>query len=338
MRTIPGPGSSTRRATTMAAVVGRSYGSPDLLEVETVDRPTVDARGVLVQVRAAGVDQGVWHTVTGLPYGIRGAGFGLLKPKSPVPGFDVAGVVSAVGREVTRFQVGDEVFGTCIGAYAQYAAAQESSLVRRPPNVTFEQAAAAPSSAMAALQALRDVGRVAAGQRVLIIGAGGGVGTFAVQLATGFGAHVTGVCSTSKVDLVRSIGAGDVIDYTREDITARPRSYDVILDTGGDRTISQLRTALTPTGTLVIVGGEGGGRVLGLSRQLRAMALSPLVQQRLGTVFSATRLPDLALVAQMLADGRVVSVVDRTFTLREVPEAIRYLRAGRARGKVVIAV
>lgn len=323
-------------ATTMRAVVGRSYGSPDLLAVETVDRPKVGDGDVLVRVRAAGLDQGVWHTVTGLPYGIRAAGFGLRAPKNPVPGLDVAGTVAAVGRDVKRFGIGDAVLGTATGGYAEYATASESSLVPKPPNVTFEEAAATPSSATAALQALRDTGRVRAGQRVLVIGAGGGVGTFAVQLATAFGAEVTGVCSTSKVDLVRSIGAQDVIDYTREDITDRAHRYDVVIDTGGDRSVARLRAALSPTGTLVIVGGEGGGQVLGLSRQVRAMALSPFVRQRLGVIFSNSRRTDLDLLAAMLEDGRVVPVVDRTFTLDEVPEAIRYLRAGRARGKAVI--
>lgn len=323
-------------ATTMRAVVARSYGSPDLLAVETVDRPTAGNGDVLVRVRAAGLDQGVWHTVTGLPYGIRAAGFGLRAPKNPIPGLDVAGTVAAVGRDVTRFGIGDAVFGTGSGGYAEYATAPESNLALKPPNVTFEEAAATPSSATAALQALRDTGRVQAGQRVLVIGAGGGVGTFAVQLATAFGAEVTGVCSTSKVDLVRSIGAQDVIDYTREDITDRAHRYDVVIDTGGDRSVAQLRAALSPTGTLVIVGGEGGGQVLGLSRQLRAMALSPFVRQRLGVIFSSSRRTDLDLLAAMLADGRVIPVVDRTFILDEVPEAIRYLRAGRARGKAVI--
>ena len=325
-------------ATTMRAVVGRSYGSPDLLAVETVDRPAVGDGEVLVRVRAAGLDQGVWHTVTGLPYGIRAAGFGLRAPKNPVPGLDVAGTVAAVGRVVTRFQIGDAVFGTGTGSYAEYATAPESSLAAKPQNVTFEEAAATPSSATAALQALRDVGHVQGGQRVLVIGAGGGVGTFAVQLAAASGATVTGVCSTSKVDLVRSIGAHDVIDYTREDIADRPYRYDVVIDTGGDRSVAQLRAALTPTGTLVIVGGEGGGQVLGLSRQLQAITLSPFVRQRLGVVFSSPCRTDLELLAAMLADGRVVPVVDRTFTLDEVPEAIRHLRAGRARGKVVIVV
>ena len=341
MRTTPistqSPGSNPAPpAATMRAVVGRSYGSPDLLAVETVDRPAVGDGDVLVRVRAAGLDQGVWHTVTGLPYGIRAAGFGLRAPKNPVPGLDVAGTVAAVGRDVTRFRIGDAVFGTGTGSYAEYATAPESSLVAKPSNVTFEEAAATPSSATAALQALRDVGRVRAGQRVLVIGAGGGVGTFAVQLATASGATVTGVCSTSKVDLVRSLGAHDVIDYTHEDIADPPYRYDLVIDTGGDRSVAQLRAALTPTGTLVIVGGEGGGQVLGLSRQLQAIALSPFVRQRLRVVFSSPRRTDLELLAAMLADGRVVPVVDRTFTLDEVPEAIRHLRAGRARGKVVI--
>jgi NADPH:quinone reductase-like Zn-dependent oxidoreductase len=322
----------------MRAVVGRTYGSPDLLRLDSINRPAVGDGEVLVRVHAAGLDQGVWHTVTGLPYGVRAAGFGLLRPKTPVPGCDVAGVVESVGSAVTRFRVGDEVFGTCAGSFAEYASTAQDRLALKPTTMSFEQAAAVPTSGFAALQALRDVGKVQAGQHVLVIGAGGGVGTFAVQLAKAFGAEVTGVCSTSKVDLVRSLGADHMIDYTVEDFPDRPDGYDVIIDTGGDRSLAHLRKALTPPGTLVIVGGEGGGQLLGLSRQLRAMTLSPLVRHTLAVIFSSPRRGDLGFLTELLAAGELVPAVDRTFPLSEVPEAVRYMRAGRARGKVVITV
>lgn len=327
-----------QKATTMRAVVGRTYGSSDLLRIDSIRKPVVGDGDVLVRVRAAGLDQGVWHTVTGLPYGLRAAGFGLLKPKTPVQGCDVAGVVESVGSAVTRFRVGDEVFGACAGAFAEYASTAENRLALKPTTISFEQAAGVPSSGFAALQGLRDIGKVQTGQHVVVIGAGGGVGTFAVQLAKALGAQVTGVCSTSKVALVRSIGADHVIDYTAEDLADRPTRYDIILDTGGDRSLAHPREALTPVGSLVIVGGEGGGQLLGLSRQLRAMALSPFVRQSLAVIFSSPRCEDLGFLTKLLAAGEVVPAVDRTFPLWEVPEAVRYLRAGRARGKVVITV
>ena len=328
----------TRHRPTMRAVVGRAYGSSDLLTLDSIGKPAGGDGDVLVRVHAAGLDQGVWHTVSGLPYGVRAAGFGLLKPKTPVPGCDVAGIVESVGSRVTQFRVGDEVFGTCPGAFAEYTSTAEGRLARKPTTISFEQAAAVPSSGIAALQGLRDIGKVHAGQHVLVIGAGGGVGTLAVQLATAFGAEVTGVCSTSKVALVRSLGADHVIDYTEQDLADRPARYDLVLDTGGDRSLASLRRVLMPAGTLVIAGGEGGGQLLGLSRQLRAMALSPFVRQSLAVVFSSPTSDDLALLTELLAAGTVVPAVDRTFPLPEVPAAIRYLRAGRARGKVVITV
>jgi NADPH:quinone reductase-like Zn-dependent oxidoreductase len=321
------------------AIVQDTYGSPDVLELMEIEKPVTGADEVLVQVHAAGVDQGVWHLMAGLPYLIRIAGFGLRAPKNPVRGYDVAGRVEAVGAKVTRFQPGDEVFGTCRGSFAEYACARADRLAPKPANVTFEQAAAVPISGYAALQAVRDQGKVEAGQRVLIIGAGGGVGTFAVQLAKAFGAEATGVCSTSKVELVRSIGADRVIDYTREDFADGRSRYDVILDIAGNRSLSHLRRALARDGTLVIVGGEGGGRWLGgIDRQLRASVLSPFVSQKLGTWISTEREEDLEALRELLEAGKVTPVVDRTFPLSEVPEAIRYLRDGRARGKVVITV
>jgi NADPH:quinone reductase-like Zn-dependent oxidoreductase len=323
----------------MKAIVQDTYGSPDVLQLREIDTPVVGDDEVLVRVHAAGVDQGVWHLTAGLPYLMRIAGFGLRAPKNPVRGYDVAGRVEAVGENVTRFQPGDEVFGTCRGSFAEYACARADRLAPKPANLTFEQAAAVPISGYAALQAVRDRGKVRPGQRVLIIGAGGGVGTFAVQLAKAFGADVTGVCSTTKMELVRSIGADRVIDYTREDFADGRNRYDVILDIAGNRSLSHLRRGLAPAGTLVIVGGEGGGRWFGgVDRQLRAHVLSPFVRQKLGTWISTERKEDLEALHELLEAGKVTPVVDRTFPLSEVPEAIRYLRDGRAHGKVVITV
>jgi NADPH:quinone reductase-like Zn-dependent oxidoreductase len=323
----------------MKAIVQDTYGPPDVLQLREIDMPTIGGDEVLVRVHAAGVDQGVWHLMAGLPYLIRIAGFGLRAPKNPVRGYDVAGRVEAVGENVTRFQPGDEVFGTCRGSFAEYASAQDDRLAPKPANLSFEQAAAVPISGYAALQAVRDQGKVRPGQRVLIIGAGGGVGTFAVQLANAYGAEVTGVSSTSKTDLVRSIGADHVIDYTQEDFADGRNRYDVILDIAGNRSLSHLRLALAPEGTLVIVGGEGGGRWLGGNdRQLRAQVLSPFVRQKLGTFISKERKEDLEELRELLEAGKVIPVLDRTFALSEVPEAIRYLRDGRAQGKVVITV
>ncbi|MEU9012568.1 NAD(P)-dependent alcohol dehydrogenase [Streptomyces sp. NPDC048479] len=323
----------------MKAIVRETYRSPDGLELKEIDKPVVGDDDVLVRVHAAGVDQGVWHLVTGLPYLLRIVGFGLRRPKTRVPGLDVAGRVEAVGRNVSRFQPGDEVFGTCAGSYAEYACAHQDKFAPKPANVTFEQAAAVPSSAFAALQGLRRSAQVQAGQKVLVIGAGGGVGTFAVQLAKEFGASVTGVCSTKKTDLVRSIGADDVIDYTREDFADGPRRYDLILDTAGGRSLAHLRRTLDPRGSLVIVGSEGGGRwVQGVDRALRAAMLSPFVSQRLRMLVSTENQEDLQLLGKLIEAGKLTPIVDRTYSLSEVPKAIQYLRAGHACGKVVITV
>jgi NADPH:quinone reductase-like Zn-dependent oxidoreductase len=323
---------------TMKAIVHHTYGPIEVLRLAEIAKPVAGDDEVLVRVRAAGVDQGVWHLMAGMPYAMRLAGFGLRAPKNPLLGYDVAGRVEAVGAHVTAFRTGDGVFGTCRGSFAEYAAARADRLVHKPGNLTFEQAAAVPISGYAALQAVRDHGNVEAGQRVLIIGAGGGVGTFAVQIATARGAEVTGVCSTGKVELVRSIGADHVIDYTREDFADGRDRYDVILDIAGNRSLSHLRRALTPRGTLVIVGAEDAGNWLGVRRQLRAAALSPVVRQKLGTFISKERKQDLEELRKLLEAGTITPVVDRTFPLDEVPEAIRYLRGGRARGKIVITV
>ena len=322
----------------MKAIVRDGYGSVDVLRLAEIDPPAVGESEVLVRVHAAGVDQGVWHLMTGTPYVMRLAGFGLRAPKNPGLGYDVAGRVEAVGAQVTGFRPGDDVFGTCRGSFAEYAVARADRLASKPGDVSFEQAAAVPISGYAALQAVREHGGVRAGRRVLIIGAGGGVGTFAVQLAKAYGAEVTGVCSTAKTELVRSIGADQVIDYTREDFTDGRNRYDVILDIAGNRSLSQLRRALTPRGTLVIVGGEDAGNWLGVRRQLRAAALSPFVGQKLGTFISKERGQDLEELRKLLEAGTIRPIVDRTFPLDEVPEAIRYLRDGRARGKIVITV
>jgi NADPH:quinone reductase-like Zn-dependent oxidoreductase len=323
----------------MKAIVQDTYGSPDVLELRDIDKPGIGDDEVLVRVHAAGVDRGAWHFMTGLPYLMRIAGFGLRAPKNPVLGREVAGVVEAVGKDVTRFQRGDEVFGIGEGTFAEYALAREDKLAPRPANLTFEQAAVVAISGLTALQGLRDHGRVEPGQEVLIIGASGGVGTFAVQIAKAFGAHVTGVCSTTKVDMVRSIGADHVIDYTREDFAEGEQRYDLILDIGGNSSLARLRRALTPQGTLVITGGEGGGRWLGgTDRQIRALMLSPFVGQKLGTFISKENHEDMIVLKELIESGKLTPVIDRTYPLAEVPEAIRYLQEGHAQGKVVITV
>jgi NADPH:quinone reductase-like Zn-dependent oxidoreductase len=323
----------------MKAILHDTYGSADVLELRDVDRPEIADDEVLVRVHAAGVDRGVWHVMTGLPYPIRLAGYGLRAPKNPVLGMDVAGVVEAVGNDVTRFQPGDEVFGIGKGAFAEYTRAPERKLAPKPANLTLEQAAVVAVSGLPALQGLRDHGKVRAGQKVLIIGASGGVGTYAVQLAKAFGAEVSGVCTTTKVDMVRSIGADHVIDHTHADFAEGKQRYDVILDIGGNSSLSRLRRALTPKGTLVIAGGETDGRWLGGSdRQIRALLLSRFVGQKLGTFISRENHEDMTVLKELIEAGKVTPVIDRTYPLSEVPEAIRYLEQGRARGKVVIIV
>jgi NADPH:quinone reductase-like Zn-dependent oxidoreductase len=325
----------------MKAIVQDEYGTApeDVLRVAEVARPTIGDDDVLVRVHAASVDMGTWHVMSGLPYPIRVAGFGLRRPGALNPGRSVAGTVEAVGGHVTGHEPGDEVYGTCDGAFAEYARALAGRLAPKPANLSFEQAAAVPVSALTALQAVRDKARVQAGQTVLIVGASGGVGTFAVQIAKAFGAEVTGVCSTPKVDLVRALGADHVVDYTREDFADGEQRYDAILDIGGNRRLSHLRRALTPRGRLVIVGGETDGRWLGGSdRQLRALLLSPLVRQSLGTFVSSENSEDLSVLRDLVESGAVAPAIERTYPLAEVPAAIRHIREGRARGKLVITV
>jgi NADPH:quinone reductase-like Zn-dependent oxidoreductase len=321
------------------AIVQGVYGPAEVLELRDVDKPAPADGEVLIRVRAAGVDQGVWHLMTGLPYLTRAAGFGLKAPKIGTRGRELAGVVEAVGRNVVGFRPGDEVFGTAEGSFAEYVCAKEGKLALKPKNLSFEQAAAVPISAGTALQGLRDSGQVKPGQEVLIIGAGGGVGTYAVQLAKAFGAQVTGVCSTAKTELVRSIGADHVIDYTHDDFSDGARQWDLIIDTAGNRSLSVLRRALKPHGTLVIVGGEGGGKLTGgFERSLRAAALSVLVGQKLKGLLAVERAEDLRALAELIEAGTVTPVIDRSFALADAPAAIEYMRSGKTRGKVVITV
>jgi NADPH:quinone reductase-like Zn-dependent oxidoreductase len=332
---------TTNGAQTMRAVVQDVYGAAaaDVLRLADVARPTIGANEILVRVRAASVDRGTWHIMAGLPYPIRAAGFGLRRPKSLNPGRSVAGTVESVGAQVTAFAAGDDVYGTCDGSFAEYAVAVAGRLAPKPPSLSFEQAAAIPVSALAALQAVRDRAKVQRGQRVLVIGASGGVGSFAVQIAKAFGAEVTGVCSTAKTELVRALGADHVVDYTREDFAETEHRYDAIVDIGGNSSLSRLRRALTPRGTLVIAGGETDGRWLGgTDRQIRAQLLSPLVSQKLGTFIASENAEDLAALGELVEAGKLVAAVDRTYPLAETAAAIGYVQEGRARGKVVIAV
>jgi NADPH:quinone reductase-like Zn-dependent oxidoreductase len=324
----------------MRAIVQDTYGPADVLELREIERPEVGENDVLVRVRAAGSGPDVWHIMTGQPYMARAA-LGFRRPKVRVRGWDVAGTVEAVGASVTDFGPGDEVMGVAEGgSFAEYAVTSPDKLVPKPANLSFEQAAALPISGVTALQALRDKAHVQPGQTVLVIGAGGGVGTLAVQVAKAFGAHATGVASSSKLDLVRSIGADDVIDYTREDFTDGSMKWDVIVDTAGRRPLRQLRRALTPKGTLVVVGGDGGGRWTGgfFRGMLRGPLVSPFVGQKLMGLNSKVTREDLQGVAELAEAGKLTPVIGHTYALSETPEAIRELEAGHAAGKLVIAV
>jgi NADPH:quinone reductase-like Zn-dependent oxidoreductase len=320
----------------MRAAVRRRYGSTDTLRVEQVDRPEPVEGEVLIQVSAAGLDRGTWHLMTGKPYLLRVA-FGIRAPRNPVLGLDVAGTVVAVGPEVTRFAVDDEVYGFSKGSFAEYAVAQETKLALKPANMSFEEAAVVPVSAATALQALVDVGQVRAGQRVLITGASGGVGSYAVQLAKALGAEVTAVASTAKVGLVGSLGADHVIDYSREDFAAGGQRYDLVLDIGGTPRLARLQRVLTRTGTAVLVGGEEGGSWTGgLDRTLRALALALFVPQRLTNFIAKQRSSDLEILSDFLLSGEVRPSVDTAYALDQVAEAMRHLEDGRVKGKVAI--
>jgi NADPH:quinone reductase-like Zn-dependent oxidoreductase len=322
----------------MQAIVQDRYGSADVLQLKDIDQPAVATGEVVIRVRAAGVHQGDWHYMTGLPYVAR-LGLGLRRPKVSVRGMEVAGVVESVGDGVHTLRPGEEVFGWCNGSFAEFAHGPAANFLPKPARLTFEQAAAVPISGMTALQGLRDSGRIQAGQAVAVVGAAGGVGSFAVQIAKAYGARVTGVCSTAKVDLVRSIGADDVIDYTREDFTRNGKRYDLILDTAGRRPVGALRRALLPRGTLVIVGGEGGDCWLGgLQRQIGAALLSPFVSHQLRMLVSPERAADLAVLKDLIDAGKVTPVIDRTYRLKETADALRHLATGHAAGKTVIAV
>jgi NADPH:quinone reductase-like Zn-dependent oxidoreductase len=321
----------------MKAIVQDKYGSPDVLKLKDIDRPVVEDDEVLVRVHAAAVNIGDWHLLRGTPYVMRVVA-GLLKPKQHVPGLDVAGQVEVVGREVKQLRPGDEVFGWCKGAFAQYACAGESNFLPKPADLTFEQAAAVGDSALTALNAVRDQGKVQPGHKVLINGASGGVGTFAVQIAKSFGAIVTGVCSTRNVEMVRSIGADEVIDYTQADFTQSAQRYDVMLDMVGNRSLSECRRALTPRGTYVLVGVADLGRWFGLARQLKALLLSPFVRQRMRVFIVTHDRENLAVLKELVEAGKLAPVIDRRYALSEVPEALRSQGEGHAQGKIVIAV
>jgi NADPH:quinone reductase-like Zn-dependent oxidoreductase len=323
----------------MKAIVQDRYGTADVLEFRDVEDPHVGDDEVLVRVRAAGCGPDVWHLMTGLPYFVRLMP-GFYKWKNAARGRDVAGTVEAVGANVAELRPGADVMGIAEGSFAELAVAKSDKLVPKPPRLSFEEAAAAPISGLTALQAIRDVAKVQPGQRVLVIGAGGGVGTLTVQVAKAFGGEVTGVASTSKLELVRQVGADDVIDYTREDFTDGSRRWDVIVDTAGRRPLRHLRRALAPKGTLAIVGGEGGGRwTAGFFRQiLRAPILSLFTGQKLRPVVSTENLEDLRALAGLIEAGKVTPVVGKTYPLVDAAEAIRELERGHARGKIVVTV
>jgi len=324
----------------MKAIVYHDYGSADVLRLGEIEKNLPNDNQVLVKVRAAAANPLDWHYMRGTPYIVR-MDSGLFKPKVGRLGVDMAGVVEAVGRNVTRFKPGDEVFGTGGGAFAEYVLASESKVVLKPANLTFEQAAAVPVAALTALQGLRDKGRIQPGQKVLINGASGGVGTFAVQIARSFGADVTGVCSTRNVDMVRALGADHVIDYTREDFTLGAQRYDLILDNVGNHSLLAFRRVMNPKANYVLIGGGGpdDGRWIGpMAGPVKALMLSPFVSQEFGMLLASINQADLAILTELMEAKKVTPVIDRTYTLSEVPAAIRYLEEGHARGKVVITV
>ena len=325
----------------MKAITRDAYGSPELLELRELEKPAVGADGVLVRVRASSVNPYDWHLLRGVPYVVR-LMEGLSTPKTRVLGADVSGIVEAVGEEVTEFQPGDEVFGSRDGAFADYVRGRERNFAPKPAGLTFEEAAAIPLAGITALQALRDRGEIQPGQDVLINGAAGGVGTFSVQIAKAYGAVVTAVCSTRNIELVRSLGADDVIDYTAEDFTSNGRQHELIFDIAGNRGLRDIRRALTPDGTLVLVGGGGVSDSLALLgpmvRSVKAAVTSPFVGQRLLPFLAKIRKEDLLVLKELVEAGKIRPVLDRTYPLSEVPDAIRYLETGHARGKTVISV
>jgi len=320
---------------TMHAVLHDHYGASSVLRLGKVAIPEIGDHDVLIDVRAAGLDRGTEHLMTGKPYAMRLA-TGIRRPKNPVPGRDVAGIVADIGRAVTGFTIGDEVYGIAPGSFAEYAAARETQLARKPASLSFAEAAVVPVSAGTALRALVDVGHVQPDQSVLVLGASGGVGSYAVQLAKAFGAEVTGVCSTTKTDLVTSLGADHVIDYTRDDFADRSRTHDLVLDIAGNPSLRQLRRALGPRGTAVFVGGEDSGVITGMGRQLRGALISPLLKQRLVLLVAKERASDYERLTGLIETGRVAPSLDRTYPLDEVPHAMRQLETGQVRGKIAI--
>jgi len=323
---------------TMRAITQSKYGTADTWDLDEIDYPVIGSGEVLVKVHSAGLDRGTWHLMAGMPYAMR-LGLGLHGPKTAVPGLDLSGTVVAVGTDVTRFQVGDDVFGIGKGAYAEFAAVREDKLALKPSNLPFDRAVALAVSGSTALRAVTDVGQVEAGQKVLVIGASGGVGSYAVQIATALGAEVTGICSAAKADLVRSLGAVHVLDYTHDDFVHGGMQYDVILDIAGNSSISRLRRALAPRGTLVIVGGEDGDNVTGgMGRQLRALVISPFIRQRMALVLPKEHYSVIERLATLVQEGTVAPAVERTYPLSEAPTAMRHLVAGQARGKLVITI
>jgi NADPH:quinone reductase-like Zn-dependent oxidoreductase len=326
----------------MKAVVYTNYGSPDVLEIRDIKKPVPNDDQVLIKVRTASINPLDWHFMEGTPYIMRAIGVGLRKPKDPRLGVDYAGTVEAVGKNVTQFKPGDEVLGGKSGAFAEYVCARaDRAIVLKPANITFEQAASVPIAAITALQGLRDKGKIQPGQKVLINGASGGVGTFAVQIAKSFGADVTGVCSTRNLDMVRSLGADRVIDYTKEDFTKSGQRYDLILDNVGTQPLSGFRRVLNPNGILVMIGGGGpndGGLIGPLGRPVKALLLSPFISQKMGMLMAELNKKDLTILGDLMQSGKITPVIDRTYPLSQIAEAIRYLEQGHARGKVIITV
>jgi len=326
----------------MKAVVYTDYGSPDVLEIRDIKLPVPNDDQVLIRVRAASINPLDWHYIEGTPYIMRAFGVGLRKPKDPRLGVDMAGEVEAIGKNVTQFKPGDEVFGGRNGAFAEYVCARaDRAIALKPSNITFEQAASVPIAAITALQGLRDKGHISPGQKVLINGASGGVGTFAVQIAKSWGAEVTGVCSTRNLDLVRSLGADHVIDYTKEDFTKGEQRYDVILDNVGTQPLSGFKRALVPNGICVMIGGGGpndGGLIGPMARPIKALFLSPFMTQKMGMMMAELNKKDLNVLGDLMQSGKVKPVIDRTYPLSQIADAIRYLEQGHARGKVVITI
>jgi NADPH:quinone reductase-like Zn-dependent oxidoreductase len=329
---------STTPSSMMQAIVRDKYGSADVMRLAQVNTPEVSANEVLLQVHAAGLERGAWHLMTGKPYLLR-LGVGLRRPRKRVLGREVAGTIVAVGSAVTTLKTGEDVYGISRGSLAEYTVARADKLARKPANTTFEQAAIVPISGLTALQTLTDIGRIEPGQSVLIIGASGGVGSYAVQIAKAFGARGTGVCSTANLELVRSLGADHVIDYTQDDFADGAHRYDLIIDLAGNPALSRLRRALAPTGTGVIAGGENGGNLTGgMNRQLRALVLTMFGRQRMALALCKERATDLERPTDLIEAGKITPTLDRTYALSETPDAMRYLEAGKVRGKVAITI